>query len=574
MLGHAPYHPQQPPPPPTQSPQTAAPTTINPADSNAINPQPPPQQQPPAAFQSVLRLRDDPPPVTNPAPSRSRKRKTPPSAHPDSQQPTHGPPPPPGPPIPPPGMHHPPGMLLPPPHALVPPPHLGGPPIPHGYQYPPTDYSPGGMPPPPPPLPLQDGQSSPGGSSGRTLSQSKRAEQNRKAQRAFRERRDQHVKALESRSQLLDAALASADEANRRWEECRALVDSLRVENGTARGHMAVLQRDNAALRAALAGTGIDVDSVLASAATANPDPSLIEEGQNGVQHNGGNVGPPALVKYYLVLYNVFSAIGWSYVLVLTVAHLSGLDESSRTPPASSLSSLLAQYLPIIPRLTGATHHLERHVSASLIPLFRRACTSYAAVGPQTAVVQTFAVLEVLHSLFGWVRSPLGTTMAQVASRLYLVWGITALFPQTRFHPLYASMVFSWSVTEVVRYTFYAFSLLGSEPHVLLWLRYTLFYILYPTGAGSEAGLIYASLPSMPPSIPFLSSDWYGWVLPLSWPLSTPRWIETLHDDLRCIMFMVWWVGLYVLYTYMIKQRRKVLGAGAGRRLGGKSKTQ
>jgi hypothetical protein len=40
-----------------------------------------------------------------------------------------------------------------------------------------------------------------------------------------------HVKALESRSQLLDAALASADEANRRWEECRALSDRLREEN-------------------------------------------------------------------------------------------------------------------------------------------------------------------------------------------------------------------------------------------------------------------------------------------------------------------------------------------------------
>lgn len=44
-----------------------------------------------------------------------------------------------------------------------------------------------------------------------------------------------HVKALESRSQLLDAALASADEANRRWEECRALVDQLRIENAALR---------------------------------------------------------------------------------------------------------------------------------------------------------------------------------------------------------------------------------------------------------------------------------------------------------------------------------------------------
>lgn len=50
------------------------------------------------------------------------------------------------------------------------------------------------------------------------------------------------MKALESRSQLLDAALASADEANRRWEECRALVDQLRVENTALRAALAQAQ--------------------------------------------------------------------------------------------------------------------------------------------------------------------------------------------------------------------------------------------------------------------------------------------------------------------------------------------
>ena len=56
-------------------------------------------------------------------------------------------------------------------------------------------------------------------------------------------------------------------------------------------------------------------------------------------------------------------------------------------------------------------------------------------------------------------------------------------------------MVLSWSLTEVVRYSFYAFSLLGSEPAPLAWLRYTLFYVLYPTGASSEAFLMYSTLP-------------------------------------------------------------------------------
>ncbi|KAG6862233.1 hypothetical protein C0995_002164 [Termitomyces sp. Mi166 len=153
---------------------------------------------------------DDPQLVTRNA----RKRKSPPEAVAEQSQ---------GPPPPAPGIHH----VLPP---MIHP--IQGHPLPPGYPY--ADFSPAGMPPdhhqqqPQPPAPSPNAP-------GRALSSSKRAEQNRKAQRAFRERRDQHVKALESRSQLLDAALASADEANRRWEECRALVDQLRIENAALR---------------------------------------------------------------------------------------------------------------------------------------------------------------------------------------------------------------------------------------------------------------------------------------------------------------------------------------------------
>lgn len=140
------------------------------------------------------------------------------------------------------------------------------------------------MPPPPPhpqgPLP-HDGQSPPESPAGRTLSQSKRAEQNRKAQRAFRERRDQHVKALESRSQLLDAALASADEANRRWEECRALVDSLRIEIGSLRGHISTLQRENSDLRNALGAAGIDANGIVPPPTMPGSEQHMMDNGQH-----------------------------------------------------------------------------------------------------------------------------------------------------------------------------------------------------------------------------------------------------------------------------------------------------
>jgi len=195
------------------------------------------QQSAPAPIQS-LRLRDDPPSIT-PATRNSRKRKTPPSVIGDQtpQQQHH--------------QHSTPPIAtvqhsLPPAHSMVqhPPAHMQPHPLPQGYQY---DYSPGGMPAPPPNQPSnsadhEQSQSPPNSAAGRTLSSSKRAEQNRKAQRAFRERRDQHVKALESRSQLLDTALASADEANRRWEECRALVDQLRAENTALRAALSTIQ--------------------------------------------------------------------------------------------------------------------------------------------------------------------------------------------------------------------------------------------------------------------------------------------------------------------------------------------
>lgn len=172
----------------------------------------------------TMRLREDPPAITPPS-RNPRKRKSPSTTTPDSaqSQPVTQPQPQ--------QLQH----VLPPPHTIM---HQLPPGAMPPYQY--ADYSPGGMP-PPPPNPQAD-QSGSASSGQRALSSSKRAEQNRKAQRAFRERRDQHVKALESRSQLLDAALASADEANRRWEECRALVDQLRVENAALRAALSQAQ--------------------------------------------------------------------------------------------------------------------------------------------------------------------------------------------------------------------------------------------------------------------------------------------------------------------------------------------
>ena len=91
-------------------------------------------------------------------------------------------------------------------------------------------------------------------------------------------------------------------------------------------------------------------------------------------------------------------------------------------------------------------------------------------------------------------------------------------------------MVLSWAMTEVVRYSFYACSLVGITTSTLLYLRYTMFYILYPTGASSEAFLIYAALPAYPP-IP----GWQSWLHGM--------WKPT--DYVRAVLFIIWWPSNY-----------------------------
>lgn len=91
----------------------------------------------------------------------------------------------------------------------------------------------------------------------------------------------------------------------------------------------------------------------------------------------------------------------------------------------------------------------------------------------------------------GVVRSPALTTVMQVSSRFLLVWGIVHPYPFVSAAPTYSSMLIAWSVTEVIRYSFFATAILGMCPGVLLWLRYNTFFILYPVGIFSEVSLIW-----------------------------------------------------------------------------------
>ncbi|KAF2004221.1 protein tyrosine phosphatase [Amniculicola lignicola CBS 123094] len=212
----------------------------------------------------------------------------------------------------------------------------------------------------------------------------------------------------------------------------------------------------------------------------------------NATSRSRAKRAPSPLNTGYLIAYNFASAISWGFVLwtVLSIGTKKGWESGD---------------------VFEGTDRLVR-------------------------LTQTAAGLEVLHSLLGVVRAPLFTTLMQVASRFLLVWGIAYHFPAAARHsPMYSSMLLAWSVTEVVRYGFFVFSLSGmGVPGLVTWLRYNTFIILYPLGISSECWLIYKSIAPSAQVSPLLPYGLYA-------------------------ILAIYVPGAYILLTHMWKQRSKIM---------------
>jgi very-long-chain (3R)-3-hydroxyacyl-CoA dehydratase len=55
-------------------------------------------------------------------------------------------------------------------------------------------------------------------------------------------------------------------------------------------------------------------------------------------------------------------------------------------------------------------------------------------------------------------------------------------------------MLIAWSVTEVIRYSFFVVTLSGYNLGIISWLRYNMFFVLYPLGISSECWLVYKAI--------------------------------------------------------------------------------
>jgi very-long-chain (3R)-3-hydroxyacyl-CoA dehydratase len=138
----------------------------------------------------------------------------------------------------------------------------------------------------------------------------------------------------------------------------------------------------------------------------------------------------------------------------------------------------------------------------------------------------------------GIVRSDPVTAGLQVASRYVAVWAVQYPFPSLCSSPIYSSMLFAWSLTEVIRYGYLACKLVGFEPYPFFWVRYSSYRVLYPVGILSEMGMMFLALGPAAAQI----GQYY-------------------QIFLGACLFVIWPAGAYILIGHMNRQRRKVLKA-------------
>lgn len=173
----------------------------------------------------------------------------------------------------------------------------------------------------------------------------------------------------------------------------------------------------------------------------------------------------------------------------------------------------------------------------------------YPRVEKILQICQTAALLEIFHALCGLVRSNWLLTAFQVYSRVFLLWGVIWSVPETQHGPAVAMWLSAWTVTEVIRYSFYFFSLLpGDVPYPLVWMRYTFFIVLYPVGVSGELLSIWRAL------IQVRLSQMYSLDLPNPYNISFNYYYYLLFIALSYLPVFP------QLYLHMFKQRKKVLG--------------
>lgn len=213
------------------------------------------------------------------------------------------------------------------------------------------------------------------------------------------------------------------------------------------------------------------------------------------------------LAKAYLFGYNSIQVVGWSYILY----------------------QLANYYL-----IAG--------------PAFRASITLWDYTKLAVIIFQNAAAVEIVNASLGLVKSNPVITTFQVLSRMMVVCGVVMATPTGKVSPGLPIALLAWSVTEIIRYGYYALNIVKLVPHIVVWLRYTTFIALYPIGVTGE-----------------LLCFWWA----QSFAKTNKVWTIEMPNKLNSTFsyFYFLWIVMFLyiplfpqMYLHMFAQRRKILG--------------
>ncbi|NXC19205.1 HACD2 dehydratase, partial [Corythaeola cristata] len=197
--------------------------------------------------------------------------------------------------------------------------------------------------------------------------------------------------------------------------------------------------------------------------------------------------------------------------------------------------------------MTAGFHTLKLKKLNALLPKISNNGFAVAVFYFPTSHPDSQEYLLIAKYLPGIVPSSVVLTAFQVMSRVFLTWAVTHSVKEVQTEDSVLLFVVAWTITEIIRYSFYTFSLLNHLPYLIKWARYTLFIVLYPMGVSGELLTIYAALPFV------RQSGLYSISLPNKYNFSFDYYTFL-------ILVMISYIPIFPqLYFHMLHQRRKVL---------------
>lgn len=110
----------------------------------------------------------------------------------------------------------------------------------------------------------------------------------------------------------------------------------------------------------------------------------------------------------------------------------------------------------------------------------------FHAVYPFVLTGQSLACMEVAHAALGIAGGGVATTAIQMVGRYVVLKWVIGAIPVVHTWITTIILFAAWSLSDVVRYIFYIFSLLKISSFYLRWCRYSLFVFLQPVGISAE----------------------------------------------------------------------------------------